>query len=280
MTDNQEPAWQRYLTDYNEGLGVVYERLMLNDYLEGILARHDVRTVLEAPIFGMSGVSGINSVILARKGCQVTLVDEHQGRLEGVEAIWKELELPCSFVCHQDMAHLPFSDGAFDLAWNFAALWYVQPVAQLLSEMRRVSRKLIFICMPNPWQVGYWIRKLFLDRAFFEGRDETWVSMGRVKRELRRNGVKILDEGVMDVPPWPDTCMPAADVLRKLGIRSQALDRRFSGSEWEWSTMDYYLGRKPELRERIDRYAFLDRAPLPWQIKSIWAHHRYVLGRV
>ncbi len=27
------------------------------------------------------------------------------------------------------------------------------------------------------------------------------------------------------------------------------------------------------------RYAWLDHAPLPWQVKSVWAHHRYVVGR-
>lgn len=26
--------------------------------------------------------------------------------------------------------------------------------------------------------------------------------------------------------------------------------------------------------------AWLDHAPLPWQVKSIWAHHRYLVGRV
>jgi len=24
----------------------------------------------------------------------------------------------------------------------------------------------------------------------------------------------------------------------------------------------------------------LERAPIPWQLKAIWAHHRYVLGQV
>jgi hypothetical protein len=33
-----EPVWKRYLTDYNEGLGVVYERFVLNEYLDKLLA--------------------------------------------------------------------------------------------------------------------------------------------------------------------------------------------------------------------------------------------------
>ena len=61
--------WKKYLTDYNEGLGLVYERLVLNDYLDRVVSRHNIHTVLEAPIFGMAGVSGINSVRLAQRGC-------------------------------------------------------------------------------------------------------------------------------------------------------------------------------------------------------------------
>jgi hypothetical protein len=92
--------------------------------------------------------------------------------------------------------------------------------------------------------------------------------------------VNFIEEGVLDVPPWPDTVMPASQVLRGLGIRSKKLDAQFTGAGWHWSTMDYYLGRRPELKATIDRFTFLEHTPLPWQIKAIWAHHRYVLGQV
>ncbi len=42
--------------------------------------------------------------------------------------------------------------------------------------------------------------------------------------------------------------------------------------------MAYYLGQQPDLRDRVLRYAWLDKARLPWQLKAVWAHHRYVLG--
>ena len=44
--------------------------------------------------------------------------------------------------------------------------------------------------------------------------------------------------------------------------------------------MAYYLGQQPDLYDRVIKYAWLDHAPLPWQIKAIWAHHRYVVGTV
>ena len=33
-------TWRKYLTDYNEGLGLVYERFVLNDFLEQLRQQH------------------------------------------------------------------------------------------------------------------------------------------------------------------------------------------------------------------------------------------------
>jgi SAM-dependent methyltransferase len=273
-----EPTWKKYLADYNEGLGLVYERLVLNDYLDDLLKAYDVQTVLEAPLFGMAGVSGINSVHLAQQGCDVTLVDVHAERLEGIKCIWRELNLPCRFILHEDLTHLPFDDDSFNLAWEWAALWYLPDAAALLAELVRVSKHLVFVAMPNKMQMGYWLRKYLVDKKFFETVDERWVNMGLIKRTLKEQELTIIEEGVLDVPPWPDTVMPAAELLRRLGIKSKKLERQFSGDDWEWSTMDYYLGKRPELKDTINGYAFLERIPLPWRLKVIWAHHRYVLG--
>ncbi len=273
-----ETSWKKYLTDYNEGLGLVYERLVLNDYLDGLLDRYQLRTVLEAPLFGMAGVTGINSVHLAQRGCEVTLVDVDPERLEGVQRIWQELGLPCQFVLQENLAQLPFADDSFDLAWEWAGLWYLPDPRGLLGELARVSRQLVFVAMPNRLQIGYWLRKLFVDREFFEQVDERWADMRLLRRTLREHGLTLVEEGVLDVPPWPDTVMPAAELLRRLGIRWGKLSDRFSGDDWQWSTMDYYLGKRPELRRTVDGYAFLERLPLPWRLKAIWAHHRYFLG--
>lgn len=275
-----ELTWKKYLNDYNEGLGVVYERFVLNDYLDRLVKEYGVHTVLEAPLYGMAGVSGINSVHLARCGCDVTLVDWVDERLEGITHIWRELGLPARFVLHQDLAHLPFEDDTFDLAWEWAGLWYLSDPESLLRELARVSRQLVFVAMPNNLQVGYLMRKYLIDRDFFAAVDERWVQMGRIRRVLGDAGVRFIDQGVLDVPPWPDTVMPAAEVLRRLGIKSEKLQSQFTGDGWTWSTMAYYLGQVPDLYDRVMRYAWLDRAPIPWQLKLVWAHHRYILGTV
>jgi SAM-dependent methyltransferase len=273
-----EPTWKQYLTDYNEGLGLVYERFVLNDFLLALCGRYGIETVLEAPIFGMAGVSGINSVALARAKAQVTLVDEHAGRIAAVQRIWGELDLPAHFIHHTRWDALPFPAATFDLAWNWAALWYLPDPAALLRELARVSRGVVFVAMPNRVQVGYLLRKYLLERDFVDHVDEGWADIRRVRGVLEGAGVRIVRQGVLDVPPWPDTVMPASQVLEKLGIKSKKLALQFSGDAWAWSTMAYYLGQQPDLYDRVMRYAWLDRAPIPWQIKAVWAHHRYVVG--
>jgi hypothetical protein len=134
--------------------------------------------------------------------------------------------------------------------------------------------------MPNNLQVGYLMRKYLIDRDFFGTIDEQWVQMGRIKGVLQGAGVRFTDQGVLDVPPWPDTVMPAAEVLKRLGIASKKLEARFTGEGWSWSTMAYYLGQEPDLYDRVMTYAWLERAPIPWQLKLVWAHHRYILGIV
>ena len=278
----QRPIWEKYLTDYNEGLGLVYERFVLNDFLEDMRQRYALKTVLEAPIYGMAGVTGINSAMLARSGCQVSLVDDIPERAQAVQRIWGELGLsPQMHIIPPDgWGTLPFADNSFDMTWNWAALWYLPDAGALLRELVRTSRKLVFVAMPNSIQAGYWIRKHIIDQDFFDTIDERWADIERVRWTLRNEGVQIIASGVLDVPPWPDTVMPANEVLQRLGIRSKKLEDQFTGDSWEWNTMAYYLGEQPDLYDRVIKYAWLDHARLPWQIKSVWAHHRWLLGVV
>jgi hypothetical protein len=274
-----EPTWRKYLTDYNEGLGLVYERLVLNDFLLHIKGQYGFHSVLEAPLFGMAGVSGINSVALARIKCPITLLDDNADRLQGVRRIWGELGLPAKFALVEDWSHLPLPDRSFDFVWNWAALWRLPDPVAFLHELTRCANYLVFIAVPNPVQVGYLLRKYVAEPEFVKEVDERWTDTGTIRNHLQELGVEILQQGVLDVPPWPDTVMPASELLHRLGIRSRRLAGRFSGQGWHWSTMDYYLGRQPDLYPRVMKYSWLDRSSLPWQIKQIWAHHRWVLGR-
>ncbi len=54
--------WKYYFETLHEGLGTTYERFVLHGYFNRIQDQYGVKTVLEAPVFGMTGISGINSV--------------------------------------------------------------------------------------------------------------------------------------------------------------------------------------------------------------------------
>ena len=84
-------TWRKYLTDYNEGLGLVYERFVLNDFLDDLRRQYDIHSVLEAPLYGMAGVSGINDVIFARNGATVTMVDDNAERIRACAASGRKI---------------------------------------------------------------------------------------------------------------------------------------------------------------------------------------------
>ena len=52
------------LPDFNEGLGTVYERFRLNHFFDRLLDTYAINTVLEFPIYGMTGLTGINETKL------------------------------------------------------------------------------------------------------------------------------------------------------------------------------------------------------------------------
>ena len=79
--------------DFDEGLGTVYERFLLNYIFDRLTKQFEIKKILEYPIYGMTGVDGINSVHLAQKGVNVTLVDFDKDRMEKVKNYWKVLKL-------------------------------------------------------------------------------------------------------------------------------------------------------------------------------------------
>lgn len=248
---------------------------MLNRFFDNLVDTYRIREVLEVPLYGMTGLTGINSVRFAEKGCRVTLADSKKEWVDEAKRLWEILPVDGSryeIVRREDLASLPFGDGQFDLVWNFAALWHVSRPERLLSEMARVSSNLVLVFMPNRKQAGYLVRRHILDRGFFRGIDASWAGIGRIRAALEASGCAMAGQGVLDVPPWPDTCFPIGPLLRKAVPGGNG-----AKPAWTWDIMSYYAGRNRDLKERVERYSFLEDLPLPWRLKALWAHHRYVI---
>jgi len=264
----------------NEGLGTVYERFMLNNFFDRLIDTYALKDVLEVPLHGMTGLTGINSFHFTERNCRITLVDSRKESVS--EAIDLLTELPCtgkySVLCRQNLHPLPFPDRSFDLVWNFSALWHLENAKSLLAEMARVSSNLVLVFVTNKMQMGYFLRKHFFEPGFFRTILEKWTEIERINSLLSRAGLNLVEQGVLDVPPWPDTCFPIGKIFEKIKPRAgKSADKAESKGFWTWDIMEHYLGRDTSLKKTIERLSFLEKLPIAWQLKALWAHHRYSL---
>ena len=151
--------WKNYFEDEDEGLGSSYERVVLNRKLQTICKHFAVKNVLEIPSFGFTGMSGINSVQLAKNGISIFLADHEKERLDMINSIWKKLNLNFQGKYLPDYNSLPFEDNQFELSWNFSALWFVENLENFLTELSRVTSKVIFLNVPNRAGIGFLSQK-------------------------------------------------------------------------------------------------------------------------
>ncbi len=267
--------------DFNEGLGTVYERFILNDIFDKLIKKFEIKSVLEYPVFGMTGLDGINSVHLAKKNIPVTLVDTEIKRMKQIEDHWKILNLQNklkTLVVEKDnICNLPFKPDSFDLVWNFAALWFYKNADDIINKMIDLSGNIVFISVNNKWQFGYPLRKYILDKQFFtKNKIHTkWINISNIKKIFKKRGLTIIEDGVFDTPPWPDTCLPVSELKKKIGIKAKPQQ----DSKWIWSMMSYYCGTDKELEQKVKKYMFIENFPVWWRIKQLWSHHRYIIAK-
>ena len=263
--------WERYFIDNNEGLGTTYERFILHRYFQKIQAEHTIDSVLEVPSFGMTGVSGINSMWWAAQTIPVTVVDNDIARIAAIAKIWRQSGLKVNLVCQDNFSRLAFADNTFDLAWNFAALWFIPNLTDFFIELARVAKKAIFICVPN-------ISNLFHHLHFDvpKGSESDLflsnIEPTSIQSAMAEIGWTIDKEGFFDIPPWPDIAMKKEDLLKRLGLHGMA-------KKWQkkrpgrMCILDYYANRDRELQQKVLKYDFLENMPLLFQ--RFWAHQRY-----
>jgi hypothetical protein len=271
MTTAINTTWKRYFEDPDEGLGTTYERFILHQCFERLYRKYSIQKVLEAPSFGMTGISGINSMWWATRGVDVTVMDDVQERLELTQKVWEETGLAADFFTTSDeYGSLSFMDKSFDLSWNFASLAFVSNMEQFLSELARVTRTIIFICVPNRLSLGY----------RWQNRGSQGV-VSLVSENMKPERILTImdglewradESGYLDAPPWPDIGMKKEDFLRKLGLRGLA-DKLENRNHNPTCILDYYKGLKPNMDKEFKKYSFLEN--LPNWLKRLWAHHRY-----
>jgi len=267
--------WKDYFinSDLGEGFGTTYERFILHQYFARLKNKYNVESVLEAPSYGMTGISGINSMWWAHNDLPVTVTDDNQRRINLIKRVWQEISFVADFVClPYDNLHLPFSDKSFDMSWNFAALWFVPNLEKFFKELVHVTRKVIFICIPNTLNIFYRLRlalqgnsqDLYIDN----------FNPAKIQKTMLNLNWHQEEHGYFDIPPWPDIAMKKEDLLRKFGLTHLAT-KMDANQENSISILDYFSGKNRSMEKQILRYAFLENGPQLLQI--FWAHHQYFI---
>jgi hypothetical protein len=281
MVHKKQEIAERLKRQFDEGLGTVYERFRLNYIFKRLIESYALQSVLEFPLYGMTGLDGINSVYFAQKKIPVELVDCDRSRLQKVKGYWELLNIGGFLTTHympeEEMAQLDLPDNHYSLVYNFAALWFYHDAGSIINRMIDLSNNLVFISVNNRWQLGYPLRKYLLDKEFFikHDIDTRWVQMPRVKSILRSRGLEIIEEGCFDTPPWPDTCLPVGKIKEMLGFKPKETGE----SKWLWSMMAWYAKADPTLEEKVKRFMLIEDSVLPAFIKQFWSHHRYIIAQ-
>ena len=212
----------------------------------------------------------IYSIGFGLAGCDVTLIN---GK-ESAKSVWKLLGLKdrVHFVECSDIEHTGIENDSFDLVWNFATFPTVDNPQGLIWEMKRVSKKYVATLSVNRYNIGFPIH-----RAVHKYKNIPWThgdirfnSPLKVKQFFAANNLSIVETGVVDCPPWPDS----------LGFRDVRLHRMntdLTKIEWHSNIIDYILdGKYPKWIKVI--YCF-ESIPVPRILKLPYSHLFYVLGR-
>lgn len=241
---------------YDEGLGTVYERIMLNNMFDILTSQYKLNHILEVPIYGMTGLEGINSVRFAQNGCNVTLCDYNKNLIKAQE-LWTILRRPINIIEVNNFKSIPLESKSFDLVWNFASLWHIKEAPALVHEMSRLSSNLVLVFVQNTHQPGFWIRKCF--NMIPKDVNEEWLNMHLWESVLMQNGFNIIKKGYLDIPPFPDIAVSIGKKVK---------------NDWNWNIINYYQEKDYELLNRLKKYEFLEKYQIP-----IWAHHKFILGQ-
>jgi len=280
--------WRGYFEDPDEGLGTVYERFALAKVLESSMEQTGSHSVLHAPLFGMMGIPGLDAVFLARKGVRVGLLDFNAERLEAVRTQWEELGLTpeIHLVPGPDPSTWPEKlDADYDLVFSFAALWWFEKPWEVLAAQSRWAGRGVLSCVPNK-NVFMKMRAKLWHKDLFERLNEEALDASVMTAAARRTGLKPIDTGLFDIPPFPDTSVPLAKVVRAALGKGGSKANPETGSNdaggesgegaWKWSILPYLQGEQPDIEERVERLTVLERH-IPAAIAPSLAHHRYVL---
>jgi hypothetical protein len=241
----------------HEGVGSVYERVVLSRWFRALADRNGYTSVLEyrCPI-----TKGYDNITFVEKNIPVTVADE---QIDQIRAGWKFAQRP-NFSTLQDAPPA-------DLVWNFAQL---QMEPGLLEAIQHRAKKHVLIFVPNifnpgtPIHLAYHLFTRTACKHAERGSVPIRTRAGLLKL-LADHGINVIESGYVDVPPIPDIAFSIRELKETLGL-SKANHHAVGGP-----------GMDPErLWQRVQQMTHFENSLMIAPFKSFFGHHIYALGRV
>lgn len=260
--------------DLDEGIGTVYERVVIDEYFRHIQKKYNINTVLETPADGVTGVPGLNSLEFARNGGHVFLTNPSEKMLINAKKVWVKNNLDHLVEFHQaEVDELPYEDNSFDLVWNYCMFERFDHPEVLLEEMKRVSKKYVMVMTQNFYNFGtfvHWLFHQYHDLNWDHGNTELMKFSG-IEDKLEKVDLNIIEKGTIDTPPWMDTWdMPLRGEIKTF--------LNPVGIKWNWN-INKETEKKKDDSDNGGLISFLAKVEeyLPYWFSVIQTHHLYAL---
>jgi hypothetical protein len=274
------PFWPQIQLYYPaEGFGVLYRRVMTNDFCTDLIRSTNIQTVAEVPLDSY-GIVGAGSLIFVQLGCRVTLISQSPELLDRARALMDFNGVSDVRYLHSSMDRIPVADNTFDFTWSFDRLQSLSNPTAFLQELCRVA-KATMVSVPNAYNYGYYGHYLYhwmtgITCEYVGPR--RWMRCAPIRAGLERGGMDIIAEGVIDVPWWPGFPELPDLVRRFLGRAPSHALESFRGTA-EVNPQTVAQEDIPQLLRKTERSGFIERGRFwPKQIKRLFAHNVYVIG--
>ena len=253
----------------NEGFGGAYERIAYTNILKKLAKKYNAKKVLELNSTYIAGVPAFNSSILAQDGYDLTITVHTRDYFDALHA-WAIAGLSdkVKIIKWDDDVKTPFKKGQFDLVWNHLAVEHYKDPLPLISEMARVSKKLVVTMTLSPWNLGF-ISHFIWHKLSGKHWDHGYIrnTLISTMEKLHKNaGLKVVESGGCDDPTTPDT------VDSKMGESMtyfDAMGEAFS-KRWVWTAIN------PKCKESnsVKFFWMLEKTYPEW-FRRVTAHHLY-----
>ncbi|MEI7893442.1 MAG: hypothetical protein WCI05_10135 [Myxococcales bacterium] len=197
---------------HDRGLGTAYERYCFYQQLGRWADLYDVHSVLEGPIDGMAGVSGVHGVGLALRGIPVTSVLPTASKAATARGVYARAGAKADVQVLEDLAHIEQLPKA-DLVIAYHALPLVDDWRSYLRCLAGRANKIVVVtvCNPSNWGVSL-IRGVARLRGLTGmSPPETWRTEV-LAPELWELG-RVREHVYFDAPWWPDLQVSAGQTL-------------------------------------------------------------------